>query len=129
MPNFNKGEYIEEAIQSVIKQSYKYWNLYIIDDFSNDFSKKVLKKFKKNKKIKVVFLKKNRGPSFCRNKGISLSKSSYISFLDSDDYWPKNKLSSQLDYMIKKDISFTYTDYISFFEDSKKIFKIYKHSR
>ena len=53
MPNFNKGEYIEEAIQSVIKQSYKYWNLYIIDDFSNDFSKKVLKKFKKNKKLKL----------------------------------------------------------------------------
>ena len=114
MPNYNKGEYIEEAIRSIIKQSYKYWNLYIIDDFSNDFSKKVLKKFKKNKKIKVIFLKKNRGPSFCRNMGITLSKSSFISFLDSDDYWPKNKLLSQLNYMIKKNISFTYTDYISF---------------
>ncbi|MFL2875774.1 MAG: glycosyltransferase family 2 protein [Candidatus Pelagibacter sp.] len=122
MPNYNKGEYIEEAIQSVIKQSYQHWNLYIIDDFSNDFSKEVLKKFKKNKKIKVVFLKKNRGPSFCRNIGISLSKSSFISFLDSDDYWPKNKLASQLDYMIKKNINFTYTDYISFFKGNKKKF-------
>jgi len=120
MPNYNKGEYIEEAIRSIIKQSYKYWNLYIIDDFSNDFSKKVLKKFKKNKKIKVIFLKKNRGPSFCRNMGITLSKSSFISFLDSDDYWPKNKLLSQLNYMIKKNISFTYTDYISFFKENKK---------
>ena len=122
MPNYNKVEYIEEAIQSVIKQSYKHWNLYIIDDFSNDLSKKVLKKFKKNKKIKVFFLKKNRGPSFCRNMGISLSKSPFISFLDSDDYWPKNKLLLQLDYMIKKNISFTYTDYISFFKENKKKF-------
>lgn len=120
MPNYNKGKYIEEAIRSVIRQSYKYWNLYIIDDFSNDISKNILKKFRKNKKIKVVFLKKNRGPSFCRNVGISLSKSSFISFLDSDDYWPKNKLSSQLNYMIKKDISFTYTDYISFYKENKK---------
>ena len=122
MPNYNKGEYIEEAIQSVIKQSYKQWNLYVIDDFSNDFSKKVLKKFKKNKKIKVIFLKKNRGPSFCRNMGISLSKSPFISFLDSDDYWPKNKLLLQLDFMIKKKINFTYTDYISFFKENKKKF-------
>ncbi len=122
MPNYNKGEYIEEAIQSVIKQSYKQWNLYVIDDFSNDFSKKVLKKFRKNKKIKVIFLKKNRGPSFCRNMGISLSKSPFISFLDSDDYWPKNKLLLQLDFMIKKKINFTYTDYISFFKENKKKF-------
>ena len=120
MPNFNKGYYLEEAIQSVIKQSHKYWNLYIIDDFSSDTSKKILKNFKKNKKIKIVYLRKNRGPSFCRNLGVSLSKSPFISFLDSDDYWPKNKLSSQLNYMIKKDVSFTYTDYTSFFKDRKK---------
>ena len=122
MPNYNKGAYIEEAIQSVIKQSYKYWKLYIIDDFSNDFSRKVLKKFKKNKKIKVILLKKNKGPSFCRNMGISLSKSPFISFLDSDDYWPKNKLLLQLNFMIKKKINFTYTDYISFFKENKKKF-------
>ena len=125
MPNFNKGHYLEEAIQSVIEQSHKYWNLYIIDDFSSDTSKKILKNFKKNKKIKIVYLRKNRGPSFCRNLGVSLSKSPFISFLDSDDYWPKNKLSSQLNYMIKKDVSFTYTDYTSFFKDrKKKILKI-----
>ena len=122
MPNFNKGNYLKEAIQSVVNQSYKYWNLYIIDDFSNDLSKKILKQFKKNKKIKIVYLRKNRGPSFCRNLGISLSRSPFISFLDSDDYWPKNKLSSQLNFMIKKDISFTYTDYISFYKENKKKF-------
>ena len=122
MPNFNKGNYLEEAIKSVINQSYKYWNLYIIDDFSNDLSKNILKKFKKNKKIKIVFLRKNRGPSFCRNLGMSLSRSPFISFLDSDDYWPKNKLSSQLSFMIKEDVSFTYTDYISFYKENKKKF-------
>ena len=122
MPNFNKGDYLKEAIQSVVNQSYIYWNLYIIDDYSNDLSKKILKEFEKNKKIKIIYLKKNRGPSYCRNLGIFLSKSPFISFLDSDDYWPKNKLSSQLSFMIKKDVSFTYTDYISFYKENKKKF-------
>ena len=58
MPNYNKEEFIEEAIKSVLKQSYKYWKLYIIDDNSRDKSKKILKKFRKNKKIKIIFLKK-----------------------------------------------------------------------
>ena len=58
MPNYNKEEFIEDAIKSVLKQSYKYWKLYIIDDNSRDKSKKILKKFRKNKKIKIIFLKK-----------------------------------------------------------------------
>ena len=47
MPNYNKEEFIEEAIKSVLNQSYKYWKLYIIDDNSRDKSKKILKKFRK----------------------------------------------------------------------------------
>ena len=102
MPNYNKGEHLEEAINSVLRQSYKHWRLYIIDDFSNDTSQEILKKFKKEKKIKIINLYKHKGPAFCRNKGISISRSNYISFLDSDDYWPKNKLSSQLNFMKSK---------------------------
>ena len=52
MPNYNKEEFIEEAIKSVLKQSYKYWKLYIIDDNSRDKSRKILKKFRKNKNQK-----------------------------------------------------------------------------
>lgn len=123
MPNYNKGAFIEEAIKSVLKQSYKYWKLYVIDDHSQDESKKILEKFKKNKKIKIIFLKKNKGPSICRNIGMSLSKSYYLSFLDSDDYWPKNKLSSQINFMNVNNIKFSYTDYITFYKDKKNLLK------
>ena len=123
MPNFNKGHYLEEAIQSVIKQSHKYWNLYIIDDFSNDTSKKILKNFKKNKKIKIVYLRKNRGPSFCRNLGVRISSSPYISFLDSDDLWVKNKLEKQIIFMIKNKFSFTFSDYYWFKNINSKDYK------
>ena len=47
LPNFNKGEYLEEAIDSVLSQSYKNWKLYIIDDHSSDNSYKVLQKFER----------------------------------------------------------------------------------
>lgn len=123
MPNYNKEEFIEEAIKSVLKQSYKYWKLYIIDDNSRDKSRKILKKFRKNKKIKIIFLKKNKGPATCRNIGMSLSKSYYLSFLDSDDYWPKNKLSSQINFMNVNNVKFSYTDYMSFHKNNKNFLK------
>ena len=112
MPNYNKCEYLSDAINSVISQSYKNWKLYIIDDHSSDNSSKILKKYRKNKKVKIFFLNKNKGPSFCRNFGIKKSNSKFIAFLDSDDYWKKNKLKKQINFMIKKNYPFTFTDYI-----------------
>ncbi|MAJ45462.1 MAG: hypothetical protein CMF96_12075 [Candidatus Marinimicrobia bacterium] len=122
MPNFNKARYLKEAIESVINQTYKNWKLYIIDDCSSDKSDEIINKFRQKNKIKYVKLKKNKGPSFCRNIGIRISDSNYISFLDSDDYWVKNKLEDQINFMNKNNFSFTYTDYIPFIQknDNKK---------
>ena len=101
MPNYNKFNFLNQAIHSVIHQSYKNWKLYIIDDNSKDLSKNILGKFKKNKKINIYYLKQNKGPAFCRNFGIKKSSSNMIAFLDSDDFWPKNKLQTQLKFMLK----------------------------
>ena len=60
------------------------------------------------------------GPSFCRNYGIRISSSKYISFMDSDDYWTKDKLQEQISFMEKNNFKFTYTDYIPFFEKNEK---------
>ena len=112
MPNFNKEKYIGNAIQSVLKQSYKNWKLFIIDDNSSDNSREVILNYKKDKTIKFFFLKKNKGPSYCRNLAIKKSKSKFVAFLDSDDYWMTNKLKTQIKYMIKNKYSFTFTDYV-----------------
>jgi teichuronic acid biosynthesis glycosyltransferase TuaG len=112
MPNFNKGKFILKAVNSVLSQSYENWKLYIIDDNSNDNSKEVIKKFSNHKKVKTLLLKKNKGPSYCRNLILKKSKSKFIAFLDSDDYWTKNKLKSQIIYMVKNKFPFTYTDYL-----------------
>ncbi len=126
MPNYNKGEFIGRSIESVIKQSYKNWRLLIVDDNSSDESRNVILRYKKNKKIKFFFLKKNMGPSFCRNLAIKNSKSNFIAFLDSDDYWMKNKLKLQIAYMIKNRFSFTFSDYIPIFHDKNLKKKIKK---
>ena len=111
IPSYNKKNYITECINSVINQTYEDWRLIIIDDCSTDGSQEVLKKFNTNKKIKIIFLKKNKGPSFCRNLGIRLSFSKYIGFLDADDFWEENKLEDQIKFMKEKTINFSFTDY------------------
>ena len=125
MPNYNKDKFIKEAIDSVINQDYKNWRLIVIDGASTDNSEKILKEFEKNfDNIKVIYLKKKKSTAFSRNLGIRLSKSEYIAFLDSDDYWPYNKLTEQISFMKKFNFNFTYTDYIPFiFKDNKKIYK------
>ena len=123
IPNYNKGKYLKKSIESVINQTFKNWKLYIVDDNSNDNSKEILNYYKKNKKIRVLYLKKNIGPGLARNRGLIASKSKYIAFLDSDDYWKTNKLKSQILFMKKHNLNFTYTDYISFHENIEKFIK------
>ena len=121
LPNYNSSEYIDETIQSVLKQNFTNWRLIIIDDFSNIYTQKKIKKYEKLKKIKIYWLKKNRGAAYCRNFAINKSKSKYLAFLDADDIWQKNKLKLQLNYMKKNNYDFTYTCYETFGIKSRKI--------
>jgi len=123
IPNYNKGKFLKKCLESVFNQSHKKWNLIIVDDNSNDSSLHILKEFKNKKKIKIIRLTKNKGPSFCRNLGIKNSNNNYIAFLDSDDIWKPNKLYDQLIYMTQNKFNFTYSDYCTFYENEKKNFK------
>ena len=124
LPNYNKSNFIEEAINSVISQTFINWKMYIIDDNSNDNSWKVINKFSNLSKINSIKLAKNMGPSFCRNYGMRVSNSEYIAFIDSDDIWGQEKLEKQIEFMKKNNFVFTYTDYTPFFQ--KNDIKEYK---
>ena len=120
LPNFNSSEYLK-TLKSVLNQSYKNWQLIIIDDASDKKTIEILKKNIKNiKKLKFFFLKKNMGAGYCRNYGIRNSKSDYLAFIDSDDTWKKEKLKNQLEFMKKNNHEFTYTDYFAFYKKKKK---------
>tara|TARA_B100002051_G_C16422308_1_gene480007 strand:+ start:237 stop:458 length:222 start_codon:yes stop_codon:yes gene_type:complete len=58
LPNFNSSDYIKDTIKSILRQTYKNWNLIIVDDCSDKKTKNILKKITKNKKIKIFWLKK-----------------------------------------------------------------------
>ena len=123
LPNYNKAEFLEETINSIISQTYNNWKLFVIDDNSQDNSKKILNNYK-NKNIKITYLHKNKGVSFCRNLGIRMSDSKYISFIDSDDLWSQEKLKEQIFFMDKFNYDFTYTDYTPFIlKNNEKFFK------
>jgi teichuronic acid biosynthesis glycosyltransferase TuaG len=121
LPNYNSSQFILETVKSILAQTYKNWNLIIVDDCSNKETISILKKIKKNKKIKIFWLKKNHGAGYCRNYAIKKSFSPYIAFIDSDDLWGKNKLKKQIYFMKKNDYSFSYTDYETFGDKIKKV--------
>ena len=123
IPNYNKSQYLEECINSVVSQTFKNWKLYIVDDFSTDNSLQVIEKYNTLNNINIIKLKKNKGPAFCRNLGVRISSSPYISFLDSDDLWVKNKLEKQITFMIKNKFSFTFSDYYWFKNINSKDYK------
>ena len=120
LPNYNSSKFLNQTLNSIIMQTYKNWKLIIIDDCSDNKTKNILKKYSKDKRIKIFWLKKNNGAGFCRNYGIKNSKSPYVAFIDSDDVWKKNKLEKQIIFMKKNNYSFSYTNYETF-GDKRKI--------
>ena len=112
IPYFKKIRYINKAINSILKQTYKNFEVIIVyDDESLEDLKIVNNIKKKDKRIKVIVNKKNLGAGYSRNIGIKKSKGDIIAFLDADDYWKKNKLKKQIKFMKNNAIDFSYTAY------------------
>ena len=121
LPNYNIEKYLIKTVKSVLNQTFKNWELIIVDDNSNLNTLNVLKRFKRNKKIRIFYLKKNKGAGYCRNYAIKKSKSTYLAFIDSDDIWENNKLKKQIKFMRKNNCSFSYTNYKTFGDRNKKV--------
>ncbi len=112
MPAYNAEKYIEEAIQSVLKQTYTNWELIITDDKSTDATSRILDEYiRKDARIKVIYLKNNSGAAVARNTSIANAAGRYLAFLDSDDIWKPLKLEKQLQFMQDNDCAFSFTSY------------------
>ena len=119
-PVYNCEEFLEECIQSVLNQTLKDWELILVDDCSTDSSSIIINKYVAlDSRIKLYSLNKNVGAGIARNKGIEISRERFIAFLDSDDYWHRNKLKLQIEYMIQENIDFSYTNFFELDKEDK----------
>jgi len=99
IPTYNRAHLVGRAIQSVLNQTYKDFELIIVDDGSTDNTKEAVKEFqKKDKRIRYIRHKENKGGSATRNTGIRVANGEYIAFLDSDDEWLSEKLERQIGF-------------------------------
>ena len=113
IPFYSGFTFLERTLASVVKQTFRNYEIIIIHD--NPKNRKdlvLLKKLKKKySKIIILFNKTNLGAGYSRNRGIKVAKGKFIAFLDSDDIWKKNKLSLQINYMKKNNFLVTHTSY------------------
>lgn len=109
-PVYNRQEFLDECVQSILKQTFTDWELILVDDCSTDASVQMINNYVSlDNRIKAHFFNKNVGAGVARNKGIELSTGRFIAFLDSDDYWHIEKLKMQIEFMLQKQIDFSYT--------------------
>ncbi len=114
IPTFNRARYISKSIDSVLNQTYKNFEVIVVDDGSTDNTENVIKKY--GNQVQYCY-KKNGGVASARNLGIKSAKGTYIAFLDSDDFWEKDKLRLQMELAgSEPDVGLVYSDIYIFNE-------------
>lgn len=124
VPSFNHGRFISKMIDSVLLQSYKNWELIIVDNNSTDDTDEIISSYRDNR-IRIFKINNNGIIAISRNKGIKKAKGDWIAFLDSDDAWFPDKLEKCLQVAEKADL--IYHNMILYLADqdilSKRIIK------
>lgn len=120
MPSWNTGRFISDSIQSVLDQTYKNFELIIVDDASTDNTDKIINSFK-DTRIKYYKNSQNEGAAKSRNLALRKARGKWIAFLDSDDLWMPEKLEKQIKFMKENNISFSYHNYEKIDEFSNPI--------
>ena len=121
MPLYNGEKFIKITLESVLKQTYKNWELLITNDGSKDNSPKLVEEYaKKDERIKL-FNQVNKGSAAARNNSLKEANGKYIVFLDSDDIWEDNFLEKQIKFLKEKNASLVFSSYKRINEDGKEI--------
>lgn len=122
MPCYNAEKYVKAAIQSILAQTYKNFELIIIDDASSDKSVEYIREFCSiDNRLKLLLNDVNRGISYSRNRGIANSRGKYIALMDADDICYKDRLFSQVHYLENnKDID-AVSGYYDFLDEAGRV--------
>ncbi len=123
-PTFNSQDFLAQTIDSILDQSYKNWELILIDDASTDNTVNLIKDYiSKHSNISLIQNNTNQGAGVSRNKGINAAKGDFIAFLDADDLWLPNKLEVQINLMLKNNLDVCFSSYDLIDEGGNKLHK------
>lgn len=115
VPVYHAKEYIEKTIRSVEAQTFRDWELILVDDCGGDGSLERIREIKEASpcggQIRIIQNEKNLGAAMSRNHGVEKALGRYIAFLDADDCWLPTKLEEQLLFMRQKGVGFSFTSY------------------
>lgn len=124
-PLYNGERFVSTTIDSVLAQTYSYWEMIIVNDGSTDHSAEIVQSYvDKDSRIKL-YTQLNAGSAAARNNGIRRAKGRYIAMLDSDDLWDADYLQSQIDFMQSKNASVICAAYRYINEENKEILSPY----
>jgi teichuronic acid biosynthesis glycosyltransferase TuaG len=111
-PTFNSEKFISETIRSVQNQTYKNWEMIIVDDCSTDQTVSIIKSFSaEDNRIVLHQLDKNSGPAKARNRGIENVKGKFMTFLDADDIWFMDFIENSIKTIHVTGIHFVFSSY------------------
>ena len=122
IPVYNGEKYIQNCIDSVINQTYKNLEIIIVNDGSKDDTLSVLKKYKTDKRIKIIN-KENGGLSSARNTGLKYVSGKYLMFLDSDDYLSLDAIEKMISASSVNNSDITICDFLVEYDDKTEIKK------
>ncbi len=124
IPTFNRANDLKRALHSIKIQSFEDWEIIVVDNNSIDETVEIINEFPLNKKISYFLIENFGVIGKSRNLGIAKAKGKYIAFLDSDDWWNENKLSTDFD-CLENGADLVYSDfYMVKSSDEKKIVKV-----
>lgn len=131
MAAYNSEKFIEESINSILNQSFKDFELIIINDKSKDNTRNIVEGMqKRDPRIILINNKKNGGPAKSRNNGLKIAKGKYIAILDSDDLSEKRRLETQYNYLEKNpNIFLVGSSAIFIDEGGRRLYKFKKYNR
>lgn len=120
IPNYNQYEHLCRAITSCLSQDYQVSKIIVVDDGSrSDIQEKIIQQWGLHPKIQLHLIDHSGLPGLCRGAGIQHSEADWIAFLDSDDYWSKNKISQQLEFAEKNGAGFVATNVVKLRESDE----------
>lgn len=124
VPTYNVEQYIETGIDSLLNQTYPNLEILIVDDLSTDRTVDIIKhKYSEYRKINLIQKLENTGPANTRNIGISQAKGKYIALLDGDDYYDKDKIAKQVQWMESNPDVTVCSTFLKTFELEEKVIK------